>query len=126
MDIQVTTPDERIQDLLTSALEGGSNYWYFIEKYNYPKGKSEKDFQFPQIELPFAGGSLIISYIENGKNEDGEHETYILDYTACQHGLQRMSQRYPSHFGDFLSENDDSIIGDTFLQLATLGELVYG
>jgi hypothetical protein len=122
---KVTTnvSDERIQDLLTSAFEGGSNYWYIIKKYNYPPGQTRQSLgiKFPHIELPFKGGSLLIGDIEGDKEYDK-----ILDRTAINKGLQLMAEKYPKHYADFIAEDDDAATGDVFLQLALFGEVVFG
>ena len=112
--------DQRVQDLLCCALEGGSNYWYVITAYNYPEGHTRGDFEFPHLELPFRGGSLSIA-----DREDGEH-LGVLDREACERGLQVMAEKYPQHYADFISENEDADTGDVFLQCALLGEIVYG
>lgn len=121
--VTASVSDERIQDLLTSALEGGSNYWYIIKKYNYPPGQTRQSLgiQFPHTELPFKGGSLLIGDIEGDKEYDK-----ILDRSAIQKGLQLMAEKYPKHYADFLSKNDDAATGDVFLQLALFGEVVFG
>lgn len=55
----VTIPEERIKDLLCNALEGGANYWYKIEGYNYPEGTDKASFKaksadfIPYLDLPF-------------------------------------------------------------------------
>lgn len=41
-------------------------------------------------------------------------------------GLVLMCTLHPRHWGDFIAENDDAITADVFLQLVTLGEVVYG
>lgn len=116
----VTFDDQRVQDLLCCALEGGSNYWYEITAFNYPNGLTKDDLEYPHLELPFRGGSLSISDIEDGE-PCGE-----LNREACERGLQVMADKYPKHYADFLGENEDAETGDVFLQCALLGEIVYG
>ena len=124
--VTMDIPDQRIQDLLTSALEGGSNYWYIIKKYNYPPGQTKQSLgiEFPHIELPFKGGSLLIGDREAEKGDT----TYdkILDRAAINQGMKLMAEKYPKHYSDFLSENDDAATGDVFLQLTLFGEVVFG
>lgn len=119
----VDVAEERLQDLLCNALEGGSNYWYFIEKFNYPEGQTKESLgiEFAHIELPFKGGSLTFTVPED---EDGKG--YVLDLKAIEKGVRRMAKKYPKHFGDFMEENDDACTGDCFLQCCLFGEEVYG
>lgn len=115
-------PNERIQDLLCAALEGGSNYWYVIKAYNFPKGETKQSLgiEFPHIELPFKGGSLTIGELE------GDMPDKTLDRESISKGLEIMAEKYPKQFADFLDENEDANTGDAFLQCALYGELVFG
>lgn len=146
MEVKMEIPDERIQDLLCNALEGGSNYWYRIEKYNYPKKcphcnlvslnytrcpkcntllvqttKEDLGIEFEHIELPFKGGFITFSDLED---EEAEHKNLTIE--AIQRGVKIMAEKYPRHFGDWIKENDDAITGDVFLQCCLFGEVIYG
>lgn len=126
MKTMIEISDQRIKDLLCSAFEGGSNYWYWIDAENFPEGETyetlnkNKDF-YPYLELPLMeGGSIIISSLEEPDNPK-----VTLDRKAIEKGLQVMAEKFPSHFGDFLAENDDATTGDVFLQCACFGDVVY-
>ena len=117
---EIKVADQRIQDLLCCALEGGSNYWIAGCRKGYPAGKTREDYKFPHLELPLTeGGSLII---DPGEGE----EPKTLDRAACLRGLQVMADKYPKDFADFLAENDDADTGDVFLQCALFGEVIFG
>lgn len=120
--IQTSITDKRLQDLLCNALEGGSNYWYRIERYNYPEGETKESLgiEFAHIELPFKGGSLTITAPEE---EDGKE--YTLDYKAIKRGIRTLAREHPRHFADFITENDDAITGDLFLQGCLFGKQIY-
>lgn len=121
--VRVNITDERIKDLLCNAFEGGSNYWYFIESFNYPEGKTRQSLklEFPHIDLPMTeGGSLTIKSLEEPE------KTYIeLNRKACLKGLSIMAKKYPHHFADFMSEDDDATTADVFLQCALYHEVIY-
>lgn len=153
MKVEIEMPEERIQDLLCNALEGGSNYWYLIERYHYPnkcpkcgrvtldsycKGtgkhmkfheetatvkatKEDLGIEFAHIELPFRGGWIEFSDLED---EEAEHKNLTLE--AIQRGVKILAEKYPRHFGDWIGENDDAITGDVFLQCCLFGEVIYG
>ncbi len=118
----VEVAEERLQDLLCNALEGGSNYWYFIKSFNYPEGQNKESLgiEFAHVELPFKGGSLTIVDIEE---QDGEE--WKLDIEAIRKGTELMAEKYPNHFSDVLAENDDACTADVWLQMCLFGELVY-
>lgn len=111
-------PEKRLKDLLCCALEGGSNYWYFIKSFNYPNNKKVY-LEFPHLDLPFLeGGSLTITAEEMSEK--------LLNLEAINKGLEIMKEKYPRHYADFITENDDAITGDVFLQCTLYGEVIFG
>lgn len=118
---------ERISSLLCSAFEGGSNYWYQIDKFIKPKNlsfRTDEDQIFRHLDYPLnEGGALIISDIEGDLNEPPWKR---LDLDAIKKGLQIMAEKYPRHMGDFLNDNDDADTGDVFLQCCLFGDAIYG
>ena len=118
----------RVADLLCAALEGGSNYWYEMsfakstkpnEVWQWDVGDS--DTVFKHIQWPMSeGGNLFIT------NSYGDPEEGHLDLKSMEKGLQLMHDKYPSHWKDFIEEQEDANTGDVFLQLSLFGELVYG
>jgi len=123
LKVELEMPEQRIQDLLCNALEGGSNYWYVIKDKRYPEGQTKESLgiEFEHIELPLKGGTLVIGDFEAEGDEDKE-----LNREAIEKGLKVMAEKYPRHFGDWMAENDDAITGDVFLQCCLFGEVVYG
>jgi len=122
MKVTINIKEERLQDLLTNALEGGSNYWYIIKSFNFPEGQTKESLglEFTHIQLPFVdGGSITIGDI--GHNEEDK----LLNRWTIEQGINIMASKYPDHFADFLSENDDAITGDVFLQCALFGEVLF-
>lgn len=120
---QVTTyidiKDEQIRNLLVTAFEGGSNYWYEIMSYENP---DDEKVNFKHCDLPLTKrGAVII-----GDIEDEDEGPWRLDRFKCQRGLQAMSDKYHTHFMNFVNENDDAITGDVYLQCCLFGEVVYG
>lgn len=126
--------EKMIRNLLVSAFEGGSKYWYRVDSYKLPSGTTWKDFQeggrmqpegdyFHPLELipTFPGGSLIIRDIS-----EGEGDTYVLDLSALKRAWRLMEEKFPEHYGRIRAENDDANEGDMFLQLATFGDVIYG
>jgi hypothetical protein len=127
--VPCTISEERISDLLCCALEGGSNYWYTIEKFVKPPTlvfRTDKQRIFKHLDYPLnEGGALIILDTEG----EGE-KTYRLDRATIQNGLLIMAGlpkgKGGHHWGDFLNQNEDAITGDVFLQCCLFGEIIYG
>jgi hypothetical protein len=127
MRVEIDIKLDRVAGLLCCALEGGSNYWYCIDydKSTKPPAINPElggDWDgFRHIYWPLSGGgALFIGDIED------EDEGAILDLGSVERGLRVMLEKYPRHFGDFISENEDAETGDVFLQCSLFGKIQYG
>jgi hypothetical protein len=108
------------EGVIVTALEGGSNYWCEIREFpDTPKGYPPTD-------------RLALSLVNNPKFKvdvfDAETDEKLGELTqaAMLKGLQLAVDTYPYAFSDLLSENYDAETTDIILQLAVLGEVVYG
>jgi hypothetical protein len=106
------------KNLLVSALEGGSNYWYFL-----PLNEGHN--------LPSYSIDSIWSAILEGKTfniHDLEDEGEKLGELSLQNIIDNEYLMYinnPSHFGDILSDSDDANTADVWFQYVTLGEITF-
>lgn len=119
--------DSRAADLLCSAFEGGSNYWYMVVDKTVPTDIAKpwgNDYTPTYISYPFSeDGALMIADLED---EDGDK--YMLDKAAIDRGKALLStdDQYSHHLENVLQEQDDADTGDVFLQLCLFGEVIYG
>lgn len=120
---------DRISSLLISAFEGGSNYWYRIEKFVKPREPAPAWADFPECRHAWyplvKGGALVVSDYHGNEGTKGM-TTKVVDLAAIQAGLGLMAKESPRHWSNFINEDDDSETGDVFLQYVVLGEIVYG
>jgi hypothetical protein len=70
------------------------------------------------------GGSLKLETLF--KDEVNGQKSWTLNLRSIKKGLEVFASKYPRHFADFVSENDDASTGDVFLQCCLFGELVFG
>jgi hypothetical protein len=148
MTTAITTQvsERRMADLLCNALEGGSNYWYDIKEFIAPPEITFRTWDrtwaqsvggeepnavkiFRHIDYPMStGGALVIQSLAEGNEPDeiNGNTQWRLDLPAMRRGLQLMAEKYPHHWRDFQTGNDDAATGDVFLQLSLFGEVVYG
>ena len=118
--VTLNIPEQRVKDLLCNAIEGGSNYW--VGTLDRCGGITRAQAEYRQ-DVPFVeGGWLELEEQE----QSGSEKTFKIDRAAIIKGLAVMAEKYPRHFGDFISENDDAETGDVLLQCICFGELVYG
>ena len=119
----VRIPHEKIQDMIVSAVEGGSNYW---AKFVFPDNWKEKYESYEQI--PFNGEDITVYDIET------DELLGYLNRASMKVGLQLMADRkdlkgkvVPArHFKNIATDNEDAETADVFLQLCVMGEITYG
>lgn len=114
--------EEDIESLLTSAFEGGSNYWYRVEKKVNGREDKAKGCVYLSDYVLHGKGLIVSDFFGADKGDKVEKELTI---NQIQYGLQRMALKYPSHFRDIISDNCDAITGDVFLQCCLYGEIIY-
>lgn len=121
---------QSIADLLCTAFEGGSNYWYKIVGKIKPEAlefRTDPKHIYWYLDYPLnKGGELTITARNEEDFEDFQDKTYKLNLESIEGGLRVMQEKYPSHFRDFMDDNADSITGDVFLQCCLFGEVIFG
>lgn len=116
MKMTIDFPDQTIRDILITALEGGSNYWYdFPDVRKARKIKAPVSLGEKIIEAVLAGESFKVEDIETGEKL-GE---------LNQAGIQRAVQKFLDD-ERIIDPGMDAGDADAFFQFAVMGELVYG
>lgn len=121
--------DENIRNLLTSAFEGGSNYWYAELEPHPDNDKPEEDFWIggPQQGETYYHWAQLMPLTEGCAVMFRDRETgqrHTLDCEACERGATHL-QQYPRHFAAAVADDGDADTGDAFLQCCIFGEVVY-
>lgn len=105
-----------IIDLFVTALEGGSNYWYYIPTLPNNIKSSE------QIGEHILKGGYIVFH-------DAENQNEILgtvDMDAILEAINTLKEKYPDVWENILLESADANDADVFLQICVMGEVVFG
>lgn len=129
--VPVRIPLRVISDNLIAAFEGGSNYWYRIEKRTVPKEIPAwvKEAELEEIRHGWVclapGGSMEVSDYHGNEGEEGM-TIRDLNIETVREGLAAMAKKYPIHFADLMNENGDAETGDVLLQSIVFGRVVYG
>lgn len=128
--ITITLDEQFFEDILVTALEGGSNYWISNTQINHPGGARPKDIPSSiwASQALINGGSVIF------KTDDNETETLTLG--AFQNGVPVWADKHPITVTSTLfvdngkvtldASNLDADDADAILQYALFGKLVYG
>lgn len=117
IETKVDISNDKIENLLCSAFEGGSNYW-IDSVANLPTAEIRKKHGVEYFhECPAKGLSFDVV---------SEQGTHTLTPESLFKGMQLMVDKYPHHFSDIINDNDDATTGDVFLQLCLFDDVIYG
>ena len=115
----VEITEERFEDLLCNALEGGVSYWADIDTSIHPPQEGDENIEFPH--LAFTHPKYVIHVVD--REDDGN--TFRLKLEDLKKGFQIWAKDCPYHFENFLKEDDDAVTADTFFQCCVFGEVIY-
>ena len=116
-------PVQTVKDMIVTAIEGGSNYWAY---FRFPEGWKKQYGSYENI--PFQGDNIEVFDTET------DEVVGVLNVATIEVGLNLMGlfkdvkgKDVPErHFNNLTSGNFDAETADVFLQLAVMGEIVYG
>lgn len=115
--------EKALPDLLTTALEGGSNYWYYIP---YKSVKTVKKYK--KQGQPFLDG-IIAALNDNQGIAIHDLETTealgLLTKDAGLRAFRKMATDYPDQYVAIITETYDAADADLWLQLTVMGEIVF-
>lgn len=122
--ITATVEWPKIVNAIIGAFEGGSTYWLRAADYGYTPDGIEGSPLYAEDQFWAKGGKMSVSYDDP---EDEEHRaSKEISLIEIKQGLRSMAEKDPRHFGDLVSENDDAITHDVFIQHVIFGEIIYG
>lgn len=112
------------EDLLITALEGGSNWWYFINDYS-----TKIIALFKTKHNSFSEAAWMA--IKSGKTfsiSDAETAVFLgnINLESIKKGEKIMKLKHKEHYANAISENWDAETADVWFQLAVMNELRFG
>lgn len=128
---EVEIKQERIHDLLVSAFEGGCNYWLTIRADDIRK-ESEKVNGELNVENQIMLGATLHCYDkEEPENKLGEITLVkiikaLIAMSCGEDRKLKKNEHLKTHFNNFITENDDAETADVVIQIAVMGEIVFG
>lgn len=130
-EVVIYLSDEIRADLLCSAIEGGSNYWYYLPDISMCDKYKTKGERVPLVDLIMkailAGEKIPVTDREEDDCEkDGEHRLGYISMENIKRGEQLMFEKHVQDYADAKDENHDANTADIWLQLCVMGEIVYG
>ena len=128
MKIQIEIDDSVLEDVFVTAIEGGSNYWYFLSdeavkliRKAVPR-EEESRLSVATFKAVMKGVNLPIN--------DFENEEDIIGWISLETMADRLSELATSGnkwaLQAHMNEEGDSESADIVFQYLTMGEVVYG
>ena len=134
IDVITTLSIDRIRSLLITGIESGSYGSFIVVGYDTGDWKVEPHIVSVEPDKSWPGyaywptleGCAAILQ-DKYELQDGNEDTpeLRLDLDAIKRGLQLLSDKYPYHFSDIITNDDDVLTGDALIQCALLGDIVY-
>jgi hypothetical protein len=130
MTITINQEIERqvLEDIFVTALEGGSNYWYYLSDEATKLIRNA----VPKSEDPYLS-TAILKAIENGVDvpiNDAEHEDEVIGTISLKTMQERLQKLSRSANSDSLmahiKEEGDADTADIVFQYLAFGEIVFG
>ena len=114
---------ELFENWMITALEGGSNYWYFIK--SLPKRDDLKGLAFSE-----ALSTLVWKHDEkievfDIENQDDE-PLGVIEKSKVVPTLQKLSKEHNQVFVNLTNENYDAMDCDIFFQVLVMDEITFG
>ena len=114
--------NDKIENMLVTAIEGGSNYWYYLPDVSMVI----KDEGRPLAERIFQTVLQTENKIPVHDLEAPEDLLGYISFESIVKANELMKKDYPDHFEDMLTEYYDADTADVWFQLVVMGEIVFG
>lgn len=126
--IKTDVPRQVLEDVFVTALEGGSNYWYYLPEESI---KAIRDAVPKSVEpcLSIAISKAIIDHgvpvgINDAENEDDE--LGVISMNTMAERLQILATESKWAFDQEIEGNGDASSSDVWLQYMAFGEVIFG
>ena len=146
LKIEMNVSIQAIEEILVTAMEGGSNYWYFMdgedklvkwfdEKINKGELKRDDSIHYKWMDAMFQGCPHKVRILDGEEAEWGDAEDYdeieplgYLTMDTISKGLSIASKEYERFFKMHVPDYNDGDIesADVLFQLMVMGDVVYG
>jgi hypothetical protein len=118
MKVEIEFNNQDIIDCLITALEGGSNYWYWL-----PDTSFKKHYEGTELSLSEKVTKSVLENNEVVPVQDLETREHLGDISQAT--IARGIQLFIENGGEFTPDMDAGE-ADTLFQYIVMGELVFG
>jgi hypothetical protein len=131
MEIKINIKIDRqvIEDIFVTALEGGSNYWYYLGKEAIIRIRSA----VPKKEDPYLSSAITKAILDHGVTvpiNDAEDEDEVVGEISLETMGTRLQKMVDEGYYDVIKAHingdGDADSADIIFQFLAMGEVVYG
>jgi hypothetical protein len=130
MEIKRDVPREVLENVFVTALEGGSNYWYFLSE----EAISLIRKAVPRSDERYISIAMFKAIIDHGVDvpvNDSENEDDVLGVASKKTMGERLQKLYNNEGCKWaleteLKEEGDADSSDVVFQFIVMGEVVFG
>ncbi len=121
MKIEKILTRDDIENLLVTALEGGSNYWYYLPNLTDVPGDEDQPLSMRIVSAIYDHkASIPVHDLEDG-NHLGD-----LNLVNVHKAETLMETHHPEHAVCIVTEDYDAVTADIWFQLVVMQDVVYG
>jgi hypothetical protein len=131
MEIKISIKIERevLEDIFVTALEGGSNYWYYLGEEAIIRIRSA----VPKAEDAYLSSAIAKAILDHNVTvpiNDAEDEEEVVGEISLETIGTRLQKMVDDGHYDILKQHmdggGDADSADAIMQYLTMGEVVYG
>ena len=129
MKLEIELSREVLEDIFVTAIEGGSNYWYFLSRDAVKIIRQAVPREVDSI-LSTATFKAVYDHGVAVPINDAENEEDIVGWISMDTMQQRLQDLYNSDdiwaIERHINEEGDADSADVVFQYMTMGEAIYG
>lgn len=126
--INTEVPRQVIEDVFVTALEGGSNYWYFLPE----KSVNAIREAVPKSVEPYLSIAISKAIIDHGVEvgindaEDEDEELGVISMKTMPERLHKLFTESKWAFDYEIDGSGDASSSDVWLQYMAFGKIIFG
>ncbi len=117
---------ETFENIIVTALEGGSNYWYMLgDTKGIPK-RNDMPNEAPSQRIAYGLWHNKDSELPIWDLEEEDELLGTLTYDSVREGMQIACDNYLEEINMMIGEDYDAWTADTLFQVLVMGEVTFG
>ena len=126
LKVELELTHETFENIIVTALEGGSNSWYLLGDIKGIPMREEMPNKAPSERIAYGLWHNKDSEVSILDLEDEDELLGTLTYNSVRERMQIACDDYLEEMNMMISEDYDAWTADTLFQVLVMGEVVFG